>query len=243
MEQITSQRAKWVSRTLAIISVLWALACATIFFWNHALPYASGPEIFWVGIIVSSSFSLIWIGIYVWLGVLLWVHNESKYIQRWALLPSVMSFIPLLIFFFLLIEKILNRFLPPKTAGDLTFSNMSFLTLLSIGTIYFLLKQLFFYWTKKKESVDSIAVKYRNAYFAILTLILGVAIANNYFRIARMKLSGPTDIRWFWMGPIGVILTVGLCYAFYMICFRLFIGHALKAMRQSPKDLNNGSPG
>lgn len=231
---------KHVSRALAVISFIWGSVIITIHFLNAVLPSSQASNLQMV--IINLFFMLIFGGVFVWIGILLWKHDESKYINWWATLPSAILFQPFTRLCGFIIRMLLIIFLPENEAKRLSTTGILFWGLLFTGIFYLLLKRLLLKVHNTQEVINQKAFKVgRYLYFGFLTYTFWAMVVGLYLFIFGIK-PNSEDYNPALM-IAGFVMALVIALGFFFLCKYLFITKPLESLKQSPQNLNNGSPG
>lgn len=231
MEDTRTSRAKWVSRTLAVISALIGIKISLgsiKFLLRSSIPQEPVSfliEFIMIVLAVSTCSFLFW------LTVQLWTHVEQKHIKSWALMPALLVFLTIGSWTRTVVEQAMLGLLPDSDVGWFASEVSSFVALLAGGLAYWGVKRLLFYLLQLHETIVFTPFQNsRKAYFWWLSFFLfGIFISATASITINLR---PGDQPWF---PFAAfLLPLVAAVVFYKICVHLFITKPLKAMEQTP---------
>lgn len=250
MEQILPERAKWVSRTLALFSAvygLWVLFWLMIEYNYSLLPQALPVDLFYVCI------RLLLCGLLFWLAFRAWKLSTSKDVWMLPLALSIIvyhGFNLAQITLVMLLDKYMDISMI-ESVFVFMLTNTAFFALLAAGLVYVFLKRFFYRFLGITEQINpTILRRGGRLYFLLLSY--------NFFKLfygiedlVTSRLipdSMPRDIDYYVKESAFYLLWIALTACLYIIGVRLFVTKPLRAIQSetgqtSPEGLNNSSPG
>lgn len=231
MERIISERAKWISRTLAAISaILGFQAGFTLLQYVFSTPITLSPGVLLFGFLMTV-IAVSLCSFFFWLAVRLWTDFEQKHIRLWALIPAIIVYTVVSLWVEDSLKSIITEYVPDVDFIHITTGFSAFIGLLAAGISYLWIKRLLFFLLEQTEIIDTVRFrKNRQTYFRWLSIFFW-SMLMSVFMFLEMNdyINSRTQ---FWYPFTALIIPLFSAWLFYKLCQSLFITRSPDASYQ-----------
>lgn len=229
MEQVLSQRTRWVSRSLAAIAFMIAVRIAyglITYVFTTELTFSAGSLFFEFAFIICMVGAC---SFFLWLAVRFWTQFEPAHILLLAAIPALLVSGVIAVWLPEWLEIVVQEYRPEAdVVSPLTGASL-FVGVLAAGIVYLWTKRLLYSLLKLTELIKPIQFRVaRKQYLGWLAFFFWSALFSVFFFLGDVNC---VDIHNGGLSFFFILLSPLVAMIFYKFCFYCFVTRPLKRLQ------------